>query len=281
LALVSFINSLFGTRHPLDSPVVRLNTEQIGKNLQKQQPDEVVSIEGKIYVIEEQTGPDRNMAIRVFEYGYAQALRDKTVKDGVIALPFPRMIVIYLEVGTVTPDVLTVRLEFPDGAGHDFNVKTLKLLDCGVEELAAEGLASLLPFYMVKLRKEAKRARKEEDRRRVEEAFRELGVKLAKVIEGSAREWPLDEADITTLLERLKGIVEYVGKGYRTAEVKEMIDRSLMGYGKVLRMEGKQEGRLEVLNLIKAGCSTEALKERLEAELAAAESGTQTRSPQS
>jgi hypothetical protein len=52
-----------------------------------------------------------------------------------------------------------------------------------------------------------------------------------------------------------------------------MIDTSLMGYGKVLLMEGKQE----ILNLIKAGYSTEALKERLEAELEAAESKPQTR----
>jgi hypothetical protein len=76
-----------------------------------------VPIEGKIYVIEEQTGPDKNMAIRVFEHGYAQALRDKTVKDGVTVLPFPRMIVIYLEAGTVTPDIRTIRLEFPTGRG--------------------------------------------------------------------------------------------------------------------------------------------------------------------
>jgi predicted transposase YdaD len=57
-----------------------------------------------------------------------------------------------------------------------------------------------------------------------------------------------------------------------------------MGYGKRLLMEGEQngerkgrtEGRLEILNLIKAGFSTEALKELLEAELAAAESKPQT-----
>jgi hypothetical protein len=59
-----------------------------------------------------------------------------------------------------------------------------------------------------------------------------------------------------------------------------MIDTSLMGYGKRLLMEGEQngerKGRMEVLNLIKAGCSMEALKERLEAELAAAESKPQT-----
>jgi hypothetical protein len=191
----------------------------------------VLSIGGKIYVIEEQTGPDKNMAVRVFEYGYAQALKDRETKDGVIVLPFPRMIVIYLEAGSITPDVLQIRLEFPDGTGHDFKVKTLKLLDYAVEELAAKGLAPLLPFYIVKLRKEAKRAKTEEERRGVEEAFRELGARLKEAIEGSAREWPLDESDIATLLERLRGIVEYMGKGYRTTEVTEMINTSLMGYG--------------------------------------------------
>jgi hypothetical protein len=57
----------------------------------------------------------------------------------------------------------------------------------GAEELAGKGLTPLLPFYIVRLRKEAKRAKTDEERRRVEEAFRELGFKLAKTIEGSAR----------------------------------------------------------------------------------------------
>jgi hypothetical protein len=84
----------------------------------------VLSIKGKIYLIEEQTAPDKNMAVRVFEYGYAQALKDKAMKDGMVILSFPRMIVIYLEAGSITPDVLKIRLEFPDGTGHDFKVKT-------------------------------------------------------------------------------------------------------------------------------------------------------------
>jgi hypothetical protein len=83
-ALVYFINSLFGSAHPPDSEVKRLNTEQIDKNLKKTQPDEVVSIEGVTYLIEEQTVDDANMAIRIFEYGYAQALKDKKTDGGVI-----------------------------------------------------------------------------------------------------------------------------------------------------------------------------------------------------
>jgi hypothetical protein len=84
-------------------------------------------------------------------------LKDKAIKDGMVILPFPRMIVIYLEAGSITPDILKIRLEFPDGTEHDFKVKTLKLLDYEVEELAGKGFTPLLPFYIIKLRKEAKR----------------------------------------------------------------------------------------------------------------------------
>jgi hypothetical protein len=83
-ALIHFINALFGSNHPFDSEVRRLNTEQIDKSLKKLQPDEIISIGGSTYIIEEQTTDDANMAIRLFEYGYAQALKDRETKDGII-----------------------------------------------------------------------------------------------------------------------------------------------------------------------------------------------------
>jgi hypothetical protein len=49
------INALFGTDHPPDSDVRRLNTEQIDKFLRKRQADEIVSINGMDYMIEQQT----------------------------------------------------------------------------------------------------------------------------------------------------------------------------------------------------------------------------------
>ncbi|MDR1985962.1 MAG: hypothetical protein LBP88_03185, partial [Treponema sp.] len=89
-AMIRFINGLFHTSHPLDSPVIHLSTEHIRANLEKSHADEVVSVAGQTYLIEEQTSDDANMAIRVFEYSYAQALKEKTVHAGVIILPFPR-----------------------------------------------------------------------------------------------------------------------------------------------------------------------------------------------
>jgi hypothetical protein len=184
-ALITMINALFGADHPLDSDVRRLNTEQIDKDLKKRQADEIVSINGLDYMIEQQTADNANMAIRIFEYGYAHALRNKSKADGVIVLPFPRAAVIYLEAGAATPDELTVRLEFPDGGSYDFKAKTLKLLDYGVDELAERGFTPLLPFYILKLRKAARRAKTDVEKREVEEGFKEITLKLRDAIAGA------------------------------------------------------------------------------------------------
>jgi hypothetical protein len=106
-----------------------------------------------------------------------------------------------LEAGAATPDKLTVRLIFPDGGGHDFTVKTVKLLDYGVDELAGRGFTPLLPFYILKLRKAAKRAKSDAEKREVEEGFKELGLELKKAIEAGGGN--ISEEDRATLLERL------------------------------------------------------------------------------
>jgi predicted transposase/invertase (TIGR01784 family) len=103
----------------------------------------------------------------------------------------------------------------------------------------------LLPFCIIRLRREARQAKTAEERRKVGEGFKELGIKLKEAIEGGKYTGRFDETDIVTLLERLYGLVDYVGKGYETTEVKEMLDTSMMGYGQVLLMRGEQRGRLE------------------------------------
>jgi predicted transposase YdaD len=241
-ALIQFINSMFGADHPLDSEVRRLNTEQIDDHLKKQQPDEIVSIGGQDYVIEEQTTDDANMAIRIFEYGYAHAMKNKEIMEGVIILPYPRMIVIYLEASAATPDELIVRLKFPDGSEHDFKVKTVKVLEHSVEELVEQGFTPLLPFYIVKLRKAAKRAKTDEEKAKVEEGFKALGLKLKEAIEQGADRGRFSEEDIVTLLERLAYLVNHIGEGYRTTEVNGMLRDSAKGYGVIMQERGERLG---------------------------------------
>jgi predicted transposase YdaD len=109
--------------------------------------------------------------------------------------------------------------------------------------VAGRGFTPLLPFYILKLRKAAKRAKTDAEKREVEDDFKELGLKLKEAIEAGAGN--ISEEDIVTLLERLRGLVKYTGRGYRTVEVKTMLNNSLKGYGQVLLERGERRGRLE------------------------------------
>jgi hypothetical protein len=52
--------------------------------------------------------------------------------------------------------------------------------------------------------------------------------------------------------------VDYVGRGYRTVEVKTMLNDSLKGYGQVLLERGERRGKLETaMNALKEGLSIE------------------------
>jgi hypothetical protein len=114
--------------------------------------------------------------------------------------------------------------------------------------------------YILKLRKAAKRAKTEEERRKVEEGFKEVSLKIKEAIErGIGRS---GAEDIVTLLERLTRLVEYIGRGYRTGEVETMLNDSLKGYGQVLLergvrkgvRRGRLEGKLETaMNALKMG----------------------------
>ncbi|MDR2344237.1 MAG: hypothetical protein LBD86_06890, partial [Spirochaetaceae bacterium] len=120
----------------------------------------------------------------------------------------------------------------------------------------------LLPFYVMKLRKAAKSAKTDGEKRRVEQDFKALGVKLKEAIESDIDRGRFTEEDIVTLLERLSGLVGYVGRGYRTMEVKEMLNNSLKGYGQVLlergERRGERRGKLEdAKNMLKEGLPME------------------------
>jgi hypothetical protein len=260
-AMIRFINGLFGCDYPPDSEVRHLNAEQIGTGLDKRLPDEVVSVAGRTYIIEEQTADDANMAVRVFEYGFAQALKEKEAKDGVITLPFPRAAVIYLEAGGGTPDTLEIRVKFPGGETGRYAIETVKLLEHSIEEIAGRGLSALLPFYIVKLRKPAKRAKTAEERAEVEAGFRELAVRLKEAIEGGLEKGEFSEEDAGNLLERLAGLVQYVGRGYKTTEVKDMLSERYMGYATRMRLKGERKGER------KGKLEGEAERRRLEQEV--------------
>lgn len=241
-AMIRFINGLFHTTHPLDSPVIHLSTEHIRSNLEKRQADEVVSVAGHTYLIEEQTADDATMAIRVFEYSYAQALKEKHIHPGLIILPFPQAAVIYLETSKAPPEQWEIQVVFPPDTPHSFKIQAVKLLEYTIEGIVEQGLSALLPFYMLKLRKPAREAKSAAEREEVERAFKEVGIQVKETIEACGEREGYSDEDIVTLLERLEGLIQYIGKGYKVTEVTTMVEESLIGYGKRLALAAEQEG---------------------------------------
>jgi hypothetical protein len=108
-----------------------------------------------LYHIEAQI-KDENMALRIFDYGYAVGLHHKRSADDIIHIKFPNARVIYWETGRKTPDYVTLRLEFPDSTVHDYKIQSFKYLDHSLEDLEKQKLIILLPFYLLKYRRQVK-----------------------------------------------------------------------------------------------------------------------------
>ncbi|MDR1193395.1 MAG: hypothetical protein LBK98_04365 [Peptococcaceae bacterium] len=156
-AIVHFVNGLFGTDYSPDSVVDYPLTEYISASLRRQMLDVLLLInKTDLYHIEAQIDDDENMAIRVFDYGYAVGLRHKQSEGDIIHVKFPNARVIYWETSRETPDYVTLRLEFPDNTTHDYKVQSFKYLDHDLEYLEKQKMIILLPFYLLKYRKRVK-----------------------------------------------------------------------------------------------------------------------------
>jgi hypothetical protein len=178
---------------------------------------------------------------------YAQALKEKKIEAGVIILSFPQAAVIYLEANKTTPEQLEIQMVFAPRKRYSFRIQTVKLLEYSIEGIVEGGLSALLPFYILKLRKAARQTVGAAERKEVERAFREVGMQLKEAIEGCGEREGYSDEDIVTLLERLEGLIEYIGKGYKLREVTTMLDESLMGYGKRLSLVAERKGLQEGL----------------------------------
>jgi hypothetical protein len=155
-AIISLINGLFKTKHPPGGTVSFPSTVIVNDELKQIITDIEILIDGKhLYHIEAEIDNKLNIALRMFRYGYERGLGRKNAgKDGVITIPFPKARVLYWETTKNTPDTAWLRLIFPDGTPHEFKVETFKVLEHSPGELAKKKLSLLLPFYILKLRKQ-------------------------------------------------------------------------------------------------------------------------------
>ncbi len=153
-SVVNLINALFEKAFPIDSDITYNWTESVSDNLDKIIADAILTVNNvEKFHIECQINNDSTIVIRVFEYGFQEALKYKNVVDDKIILKLPHAKIIYLEPNSNTPSEVSLILQTPDSREFEYKVPTIKFLSYSIEELNKQRMVILMPLYLLKLRK--------------------------------------------------------------------------------------------------------------------------------
>jgi hypothetical protein len=213
VAIVSFINGLFGTNHPLTSIVEYFETESVSSKLKKNCKDMVIGINGKRYIIELQRRNDKTMALRIFIYSYSDALNTQSAdENGVIILDFPQAAVIYLENTGKTNE--TLRFRFPDNIEHTYTVPVFNLLEYSIADIEKQNLQLLLPFYVLKLHDKVKQAKSGDERQRLTPELITLLKEIERAIDQAVTADTLNDEDTKIIIELLDRVYNNLYKSY-------------------------------------------------------------------
>ena len=117
---------------------------------------------GDGFAIEFQVGHDETIGLRIFEYGFGHARHTKRVSSNgeLIEIELPDACVVYFENTKTTPERITFRLSSKSNSGFfDYKVRVFKMEEQSLESLERQRLMVLLPFCLLRLRKELKQGK--------------------------------------------------------------------------------------------------------------------------
>jgi hypothetical protein len=236
-AVVSFINGLFGTHHPLDSVVSYPSTETINPVLRQSLADMVITINNRYsYLIEAQISGDRDMGLRILQYILGEGQRTVSHENPVTLIRLPDARVIYWEVDGGVPDKETIVFEFPGGIRQYLEVPSFKFPWYSPAELEGMGLGILLPFCLLRLRRELKGVEKGGNRPQFGEWVAEILRETQAAAERSESRGIISQGDLLSVLWLLERLRDELYRGY-TEEVKEpemWEDIELINYNEII-----------------------------------------------
>jgi len=270
-AVVHLVNSIYKKNYPLQTTLVTFEpTEFIKKHpqtgkLRKIVTDMVITLSGEdyrdTYLVEAQIKDDLGMLLRIFNYSTSIAIAGKTVSDdgSYLEIDMPSPAVLYFG-SSKTNDIIFIKIRFPHGESVLYNVPTIKILNHSISEL--EGMALLLPFYILKIRSELKKKGVNSEKRKL--LSKELEGYIAEIVkslEESRKNSYINEDDLALLLDSLRSMSsELYGKYKEFTEVDMSLRKwAKSGVRKALD-KAKKKGRAELLALWESGVSLEEAK---------------------
>jgi hypothetical protein len=208
----------------------------------------------------------------MFHYGFAEAWkRRKQHKNGDIEMSFPPAIVLYWETTKKTPDTHRILFTFPDGTKHRFEIPAFKVLQHSLDDLADRKLLLLLPFYVLKLRKQVTAAQKRKTKKheKLTEYAAEMKdtiASIAELLEKTVKSGLLTKADKDVITDHIGVIYDYCYKKIPEFKEAEEMIRIVTPSEKARKAaEKKAEKNLyqAAKNLIDRGVSVDVVSQSL------------------
>ena len=254
VAVVNFINGIFGRDFPKDSKLTYNWTENIKNSLEKTIADTIITVnDTEKFHAEVQINSDSTIAMRVFDYGYQDALKYRKVENDRIILEFPQSKVIFLEHNSNTPDTVILELRFGNQGGFEYKIPAMKFLDYSIDELNRQNLVILLPLYLLKLRKEIEKEQSRENALKLKALINDGIIKSIENNEAAGNITHEDTVILIGLLERLYTHLYGNIKKFKEEGVKDImaeklildIDRVMFERDKIIQESEKREKRRE------------------------------------
>lgn len=224
--VIPVINLAYHTDYLEDAPIKVLKNEHVTR-FGKLVTDLFFELGEKYYHVEMQSIPDGKMIIRIVEYAAAIAIEQaQETGDGGYRMRFPASCVIYLRHTGNTPDVLCMRIEFPDGQTAKLEAPVLKAQEITKDEMFRKNLLLLLPYYLMRYEGELKEigqidpGRQEEADRRMEDFLREYGEICGRLLDDCEKANKQYLYDLLT--EQIQRIAEYLAPSNEKERVKAM-----------------------------------------------------------
>ena len=258
LAIINLVNALFHTNHSHDSKITYLNKEFVSKKLSKRFADIFLQINEITYHLEAQMTKNKNIVLRVFEYGFYHAMENQENSSDV--LKFPEPIVIYLDEEKNIPKNSTLTIDFGQQGIFEYKVENFVYQEHELRELNQKKMIILIPFQLLKLRKIIRENPTQKNFKALQELVLNdiIGSIKANIAVGNITEEDADELKELTL-KLYQNIYQYYEVLGGSDEMKQLIEGAMELPG--------DKYRNEIAELKEKNAKAEADKEKAEAEI--------------
>ena len=236
---IMLINGLYDKNYPLDSEVEYHWTEHHDEALKKTLADTIIVLNHTdSYHMEVQMYPDKEIVLRVFEYGYRHAM---VRRNGTDILVFPNPRILYLYEDGNAPDYEELLIDFGEQGQFTYRVPTFKYLKIPLEELKRRQLIALLPFQLLRLRKEIERKRTPENMEALKDLIRHdiIGTITENIAAGN-----LSVSDGRKLKQITLQLYRHLYKDYKELEkagVNDMVEDAMVLDIDIIEYEHQKE----------------------------------------